>query len=178
MMMGELDGAPRVSEICDPVAGGDAFNRVAGSPGRAWPSLAHPSRRAFLCQITGHACGLLEARRVADDYEILDVLTHSDYRRRGVARALMDALHSHAAAEPETIARIVLEVREDNAGARALYDACGYLPIARRSEYYPARNENGRRVDALLLERRLRGASSAQVVGAQFADRTGQLGKL
>jgi ribosomal-protein-alanine N-acetyltransferase len=42
-------------------------------------------------------------------------------------------------------ARMLLEVAEDNAAARALYAAAGFAPAGRRPRYYP----DGR--DALLL---------------------------
>ncbi|MEL7543979.1 MAG: GNAT family N-acetyltransferase, partial [Pseudomonadota bacterium] len=106
-------------------------------------------------EVDGVACGLLDARRIGEEIEILDVLTHPDYRRRGVARALFSALHNCAANAHGPITRIILEVREDNEAARALYAAFGYVPFGRRKNYYAVRDVNDRRADALLLERRV-----------------------
>lgn len=55
-------------------------------------------------------------------------------RRTGVAAALLaraDDLAREAGAE-----RLLLEVREGNAGARAFYAAAGFVEIARRRRYY------------------------------------------
>jgi ribosomal-protein-alanine N-acetyltransferase len=57
--------------------------------------------------------------------------------------------------------RMLLEVREDNARARAVYTAAGYREIDRRRGYYRIRD---RRIDALVMERglgRAPGASAA-----------------
>lgn len=48
--------------------------------------------------------------------------------------------------------RMLLEVREDNARARAVYTAAGYREISRRRGYYRIR---GRSIDALVMERSL-----------------------
>lgn len=48
--------------------------------------------------------------------------------------------------------RMLLEVREDNDRARAVYAAAGYREIGRRRGYYRIR---GRRIDALVMERTL-----------------------
>lgn len=48
--------------------------------------------------------------------------------------------------------RMLLEVREDNTRARAVYAAAGYREIGRRRGYYRIR---GRRIDALVMERTL-----------------------
>lgn len=48
--------------------------------------------------------------------------------------------------------RMLLEVREDNDRARAVYAAAGYREIGRRRGYYRIR---GRRIDALVMEREL-----------------------
>lgn len=45
--------------------------------------------------------------------------------------------------------RLFLEVAEDNAAARALYDRLGFEPAGRRPRYYS--RPNGPAVDALLL---------------------------
>jgi ribosomal-protein-alanine N-acetyltransferase len=66
-------------------------------------------------------------------------------RRRGIGRQLMAALLDWAAARG--IARIHLEVAEDNDAACALYRGCGFAAIGRRRGYY------GRGRDALLMAR-------------------------
>lgn len=79
--------------------------------------------------------GVLIARVVADEAEILALAVDPAHQRQGVAARLLDAFHRGAAAEGVT--RTVLDVAEDNAPARALYGAAGYHETARRPAYYP-----------------------------------------
>ena len=54
---------------------------------------------------------------------------------------------------------MLLEVREDNDRARAVYAAAGYREIDRRRGYYRIR---GRRIDALVMERDLTARRAAR----------------
>lgn len=69
-------------------------------------------------------------------------------RRAGIGRALLAA--ACAAAREDGALQLILEVAEDNAPARALYEGAGFVPIGRRKGYY----ENGA-IDAVVLARRL-----------------------
>ena len=88
--------------------------------------------------------GYLIARELAGAGEILNLAVVPEFRRQGVARALLDAgietLRKHRVEE------VFLEVRESNRGAQALYAAAGFRPVGQRSAYY--RNP---REDALVL---------------------------
>jgi ribosomal-protein-alanine N-acetyltransferase len=83
------------------------------------------------------------AWQVADEFELLDLGTDPAFRRRGVGRALLDALLERARAGGASA--VYLEVRPSNAAALALYRAAGFTDLARRPRYYP----DGE--DALLL---------------------------
>ena len=61
--------------------------------------------------------------------EILNVAVAPEWRRRGVAKALL----TQALSEP---AMYFLEVRESNAGARQLYEHSGFVEVGRRPKYY------------------------------------------
>lgn len=69
---------------------------------------------------------------------------------RGIGRALLTWAEQRAREGGAT--RMLLEVREDNARARAVYTAAGYREIGRRRGYYRIR---GRRIDAMVMERDL-----------------------
>lgn len=90
------------------------------------------------------------SRCAADEAEILTIATARSCRRRGLGRELLgrhlDALSIRR------IARVFLEVGEDNASALGLYHALGFEKIGERPGYY--RGED-RRVDALILKRDL-----------------------
>lgn len=82
----------------------------------------------------GAVVGYLIAWFVLDEAEIANLAVVPTARRRGVARALLEAIIAEA--RESRIARLFLEVRESNAAARALYASMGFLPIARRPRYY------------------------------------------
>ncbi len=93
----------------------------------------------------GTPCAFLLAWHVADEIELLDLATHPELRRRGLARALVHDLCARARAARATA--IYLEVRPSNAPALALYEAAGFSAVGRRPRYY----SDGE--DALLLRR-------------------------
>lgn len=67
-------------------------------------------------------------------FMIANVATHPQYRRRGIARALMEAALLRA--REKRADSIWLHVREDNPGAIALYRALGFAERARRTTWY------------------------------------------
>jgi ribosomal-protein-alanine N-acetyltransferase len=75
--------------------------------------------------------GYMVARRMPDGFELLNILVPERYRRSGVARRLMDALHQLSGPEP-----VYLEVRASNVAAQALYAAYGYEQTGVRARYY------------------------------------------
>ena len=96
------------------------------------------------------AGGLVIARAVAGEAEILTIGVAPSARRRGLARALLAA--ALAAARARAAETMFLEVEADNAAAIALYCSVGFTPAGRRRDYYGA----GR--DALLFSLRLSGS--------------------
>ncbi len=95
--------------------------------------------------------GFLLGCNVAGVGEILSLGTARRWRRCGAARALLHAAVEHA--EAAGIARLFLEVAEDNDAARELYLGAGFAGIARRPAYY--RRADGPAAAALVLARDL-----------------------
>jgi len=126
--------------------------RAFAGRGRAWRAdelaqlLADPQ-----VIVAGTAEGFVLARIVAGEAEILTVATEPAARRRGLARAALDALHAEAARRGAD--RVFLEVGAGNHAARALYQALGYRQVGLRAGYYA--HPDGQREDALVLERGL-----------------------
>jgi ribosomal-protein-alanine N-acetyltransferase len=89
------------------------------------------------------------------DAEIMTVAVAPRAQGRGVGRALVEALGQTAV--DRGAGRLTLEVRADNAAARALYAATGFDQIATRPGYYRAAApaSSGPAVDALVLSRPL-----------------------
>jgi len=86
-------------------------------------------------------------RRAADEGEILFLGVRGEYRRRGVAHAVLE--HIHEQLRDRCVRTVHLEVHAGNRAARALYAKGGYRQTGRRVGYY------GPRADALILSRPL-----------------------
>lgn len=90
--------------------------------------------------------GYIGSQTVLGETDMMNVAVHPDFRRRGIAEALvkrlvedLKAMESHC---------LTLEVRATNAPAIALYEKLGFSQIGRRKNYY--RNP---REDALILRK-------------------------
>lgn len=94
--------------------------------------------------------GFAMAWAAAGDAELLTIAVVPEARRRGVGAALLSA--AGVAAHARGAVTMHLEVAEDNAAARALYERLGYEAVGRRPAYYA---RESRRVDAVLMTRRL-----------------------
>jgi ribosomal-protein-alanine N-acetyltransferase len=82
----------------------------------------------------GGVTGYVIARAIADEGEILNLAVAPDGRRGGVGRALVTEVLRVLGGRG--VRDVFLEVRESNAGARALYAAQGFREVGRRSRYY------------------------------------------
>lgn len=91
-------------------------------------------------------------RTVADEAEVLTIATDPAMRRRGLARAALQA--GEDAAQTAGATTIFLEVAEDNTAARALYLEADYHQVGRRPGYYLPKN--GAPVAALVLRKNLK----------------------
>lgn len=93
----------------------------------------------------GHGlAGYLIGREVAGTGEVLNLAVAPDYRRQGVARALLRA--GLALLKKRHVDEVFLEVRESNRSAQALYLSSGFKPVGQRAAYYRNPKE-----DALVL---------------------------
>ena len=97
-----------------------------------------------VCLHRGRVAGFLVARRVApDESELLNLVVAPEFRRKGLARALLQefltapATPGQAKACP-TKSSLYLEVRESNQAARNLYKSMGFQEVNIRPEYYQA----------------------------------------
>jgi [ribosomal protein S18]-alanine N-acetyltransferase len=104
----------------------------------------------FLAWQANTPVGFALARDLGGECEILTLGVLPACRRRGVGRRLLGAVLDRA--RRQSIPSIVLEVAADNAVARRLYAAAGFVAVGRRPRYY-RRNEET--VDALLLRCRI-----------------------
>lgn len=91
--------------------------------------------------------GFVLCRQAADEAEILAIGSRPGFRRRGAGGRLLDAACTEAATLGAR--RMVLEVAEDDAGARTFYARHGFAAAGRRRAYYE--RAGGEPVDALIL---------------------------
>ena len=90
--------------------------------------------------------GYIGSQTVMEETDMMNVAVHPDFRRQGIAEALVNGLVEHLKAMGSRC--LTLEVRASNAPAIALYEKLGFTEIGRRKNYY--RNP---REDALILRK-------------------------
>ena len=105
----------------------------ASSPAAAqWNVTEYPQYDFRVADEEGRIAGFLVARRLAEgESEILNLAVSPEARRKGVARALVQAFLRDAGGV------VFLEVRESNEAARNLYKSIGFKELGTRREYYP-----------------------------------------
>lgn len=104
----------------------------------------NPNSRCWVAESDGRIVGALVAWLLVDELHIATLATHPDFRRRGIAQALL--AHVLKLAAQEGALSSFLEVRASNAAAQALYRKFGYEEVGRRPRYYKDNNE-----DAILM---------------------------
>jgi ribosomal-protein-alanine N-acetyltransferase len=107
-------------------------------------AVQYETNRAFVAEESGEVVAYVMARISGEEAEILNLAVLHQYRRRGIARCLLQ--EALGAAAEAGVREAYLEVRESNAEAIGLYRAHGFRPVGMRSDYY--RNP---REDALVL---------------------------
>src|SRR5216684_3261643 len=109
-------------------------NEAAQWPLESYARLAESPGGLFLvCHANSQPVGFVAARQAVDEAEILNIAVHRDFRRQGVASALLLA-------------------------ALALYERHGFVPSGRRKAYY-----HGPVEDALCMMRKLIGIPDAKL---------------
>ena len=96
--------------------------------------LLYPIYHCFLAEEGGQVCGYACIGCLFETADLMNIAVDFPFRGRGVASALMDALH--AKAKELGAERMMLEVHVANAPAIALYQKYGYEKIAVRKNYY------------------------------------------
>ncbi len=94
----------------------------------------------------GRVAGYVGSQTVCNETDMMNVAVHPDFRRKGIAEALVSSLvdqlkkmNSHC---------LTLEVRASNVPAISLYEKLGFQEIGRRKNYYRNPKE-----DAMILRK-------------------------
>jgi len=86
---------------------------------------------------------------VLDEATLVNLVVDARSRRARLGRRLLD--QSRTLLTRRGVRRLLLEVRQSNAAARRLYEACGFTIDGRREGYYGARDAGGEREAAVLM---------------------------
>lgn len=90
--------------------------------------------------------GYVGSQSVMNESDMMNIAVTSDYRRKGIACKLVEALVT--ALQERDVDSLTLEVRASNEPAKALYAQLGFAQVGRRPNYYRNPKE-----DALILRK-------------------------
>ena len=90
--------------------------------------------------------GYIGSQTVVGETDMMNVAVHPDFRRQGIAEALINALVDNLKQMESQC--LTLEVRVSNIPAVSLYEKLGFAEIGRRKNYYRNPKE-----DALILRK-------------------------
>lgn len=151
--------APAVA-VVEPASPRDATRLAqlhAASFHRGWGEgefdqmLAERNTLVHRLRIKRATLGFAVSRLGADEAELLTIAVDARHRNRGLSRGLLDTHLGHLAGRG--IRTVFLEVEENNAPARRLYERAGFREVGRRERYY--RDSKGGEANALVLRRDL-----------------------
>jgi [ribosomal protein S18]-alanine N-acetyltransferase len=114
----------------------------------SYERLLEESQQGWLVEQQKLLFGFLVARILSPDMEIMNLAVLAQWRRKGIAAALLATAENEGRAKKVT--RIFLEVRQSNAGAMAFYEGRGFRKMSRRAGYYQDPQEA-----AILMEKEL-----------------------
>jgi [ribosomal protein S18]-alanine N-acetyltransferase len=102
--------------------------------------LARSYARLRVARRAATICGFLLAWRAADELHLTDLGVTALARRRGVGKALVADLRREGELTGARV--ILLEVRESNLAALALYESLSFRELDRRARYYSDTGED------------------------------------
>ena len=119
-----------------------------------WPEasfrglLRRPDASIHIAELDGRIVGYAACWAVYDQGELGNIAVAPEYRGRGIAKRLMDAVIEDM--RERGVRELFLEVRVTNEVARHLYERYGFEEIGCRPDYYTAPVE-----DAIVMRKRL-----------------------
>lgn len=127
-MAGDLEALVALEDECE---GADAWSRALIADGLAGTV---PTVNYLVAESDADVIGYAVVSCVDDIAELQRIGVTPGLRRSGVGTQLVD--QAVAVARREGAQRLLLEVREDNGAAIAMYAAHGFVEIDRRPRYY------------------------------------------
>jgi ribosomal-protein-alanine N-acetyltransferase len=144
----ELDDLPRLMAIERQSPGAAHWSEreyQALFPDPRADEVVAPRRICLVVEAASAVAGFVVALCLGQEWEIENIIVDPALLRQGCATLLLRELLSRAAGEGA--GRVLLEVRESNAAARAFYARWGFQTTGRRRKYYRDPEE-----DAVLLQ--------------------------
>ncbi len=90
--------------------------------------------RSVLAEVSGRIVGYVLFWLLADTVDVHNIAVRKDFRRRGIARRLLQQVVSEG--QRRSIVRVTLEVRKSNISAQKLYESFGFFVTGVRKGYY------------------------------------------
>lgn len=116
--------------------------------GEAWSAaqllatLVMPGCWGRMALLGGQVVGFTLCRAVIEEVELLLIAVAPQLRRQGAGSRLLLRAQEDALGRGGNV--LFLEVREDNAVARCLYESAGFAVIGRRADYYAGKDGSRR----------------------------------
>jgi tRNA threonylcarbamoyl adenosine modification protein YeaZ/ribosomal-protein-alanine acetyltransferase len=113
--------------------------------------LNSPGTNAILISNHNNPTGFVLFRKAADEAEILTICTRRAFRKRGMAKALVQYMENLL--KTDAVKSLFIEVAISNHAGLALYKSCGFTRAGVRKNYYE--RGDGTREDALIMRKGL-----------------------
>ena len=124
-----------IEEIKDISLLKDLFNEYKDN----YDPIINDYTKVYAYKIDNKYVSFIVGQILYENAEIIDIYVTPEYRRRGIAKELMNKI-----IDDEQVKNITLEVNINNKNAILLYNSLGFKEATKRKEYY-----NGE--DALLM---------------------------
>lgn len=98
--------------------------------------LANPAALFLIAEIDGRPVGYSGMTVVIDECDIINIAVTEPYRRRGIGRALVEAVLDMC--KKRGVEKVFLEHRRSNDPAARLYESFGFAVYGERRRYYTA----------------------------------------
>ena len=115
-------------------------------PHKPWSADDFADLKKSGCEIIASQNGFIVWRAVADEAELITIGVAPDARRTGIGAAMIGIMEGEL--KKSGVKSVFLEVAENNAPARKLYEQNGYVQIGVRPKYYDG-------IDAIMMKKDL-----------------------